>query len=73
MSEHDGTRSAAGPGPGVDREETASFVDQRFTEAMEAYLAELDAGRVVDHRLFAQRYPDIAQQLISCFESLDFV
>ncbi|MCH7990417.1 MAG: serine/threonine protein kinase, partial [Planctomycetes bacterium] len=48
-------------------------VNEHLTEAMEAYLAELEAGRRPDRTEYLARYPDIAEELSRCLHGLDFV
>ena len=48
-------------------------VNEHLTEAMEAYLAELEAGRRPDRTEYLSRYPDIADELSRCLHGLDFV
>ena len=48
-------------------------VDEHLTEAMEAYLAELEAGQQPNRAEYLARYPDIAEELSRCLHGLDFV
>ena len=47
--------------------------DPRVTQALEEYLAELEAGQKPDRQQFQARYPDIAEALAECLAGLDFV
>jgi serine/threonine protein kinase len=47
--------------------------DPRVTQALEEYLAELEAGKKPDRQQLQARYPDIAEALAECLAGLDFV
>jgi eukaryotic-like serine/threonine-protein kinase len=47
--------------------------DPRVVEAVEEYLAELEAGRLPDRQRFLARYPDLAEVLAECLDALQFV
>jgi WD40 repeat protein/tRNA A-37 threonylcarbamoyl transferase component Bud32 len=47
--------------------------DPRLAEALEAYRAELVAGRRVDRRALYARYPDLATTLAECLDALEFL
>ena len=55
----------AAPQPGLD--------DPRVSQAVEEYLAALDAGRTPDRREFLVRHADIAGVLEKCLDGLDFI
>jgi WD40 repeat protein/serine/threonine protein kinase len=57
--------SQAPPSPGLD--------DPRVSQAVEEYLAALDAGRQPDRREFLARHADIAAALEKCLDGLDFI
>ena len=44
-----------------------------LTKAMEHYLADLEAGTAVGRDEFAERYPDIADELKACLDGLEFL
>src|SRR5947209_179202 len=45
--------------------------DPRVTQALEEYLAALEAGQRPDRRAFLTRYADVATALEGCLQSLD--
>lgn len=47
--------------------------DPRLVEAVQAYLAETEAGRRPMRRTFLARYPDLGQELEDCLDGLAFV
>jgi eukaryotic-like serine/threonine-protein kinase len=47
--------------------------DPRLLEAVQEFLAELEAGKRPNRQLFLKRYPDIAQPLAECLAGLDLV
>ncbi|HEY1686165.1 MAG TPA: serine/threonine-protein kinase [Tepidisphaeraceae bacterium] len=47
--------------------------DPRVGEAVNAYMAELDAGRRPNRKEFLSRYPDIADELSVCLQGLAFL
>ncbi len=47
--------------------------DPRVTDAMEAYLSQLEAGRMPNREEFLARYPEIADQLEGQLEGLEFL
>ena len=57
--------SEAPPRPGLD--------DPRVSQAVEEYLAALDAGRQPDRQEFLARHADIAAALGKCLDGLDFI
>jgi WD40 repeat protein/serine/threonine protein kinase len=50
-----------------------SLDDPRVIEAVEAYLAALEAGKTPDRRAFLARYPDVAGALAACLDNLEFI
>jgi serine/threonine protein kinase len=52
---------------------SAQLDDPRVTQALEEYLAGLEAGRKPDRQEFQARYPDLAEALGECLAGLDFV
>jgi serine/threonine protein kinase len=63
MSEPTTTAPPADPAP----------EDPRVTEALEEYLAALEAGQVPDRNELLARYPDVADQLAEQLEGLEFL
>jgi WD40 repeat protein/serine/threonine protein kinase len=59
------SRIAAREDSGVD--------DPRVTQAVEAYLADVEAGRKPSRSEFLARYPEIAEPLAECLDGLEFV
>ena len=47
--------------------------ERRMAEAMQRYMAALDAGQVPDRQALLADYPDLAAELASRFDSLDFI
>jgi WD40 repeat protein/serine/threonine protein kinase len=47
--------------------------DARVVQALEAYLAALDAGRRPDRAVFLAEHPDCARELAECLDGLEFV
>src|SRR5690349_17399752 len=47
--------------------------DPRVVEAVEEYLAELEAGRLPDRERFLARHADLAEVLAECLDGLQFV
>ena len=59
--------------PSGGQELSPKLDDPRVTQALEEYLAELEAGEKLDRQQFQARYPDIAEALAECLAGLDFV
>src|SRR5262245_36318844 len=62
----------------VDSRETNSAVaapahDPRVVQALEAYLASLEAGQAPDRQQFLAQHADIADELALCLRGLEFV
>jgi serine/threonine protein kinase len=53
--------------------EPASLEDPRAIQAVQEYLAALEAGQKPDRREFARHYPEIAEALAECLEGLELV
>jgi serine/threonine protein kinase/Flp pilus assembly protein TadD len=51
----------------------SSVADRRVAQALELYLARLESGSPPDKDDFLRQYPDIADRLRSCLESLQLV
>ncbi|MBW3542342.1 MAG: serine/threonine protein kinase [Planctomycetes bacterium] len=51
----------------------ADLSNPRLTEAMEQYLVELEAGGTPDRRRYLAHYADIADELATCLDGLEFV
>jgi WD40 repeat protein/serine/threonine protein kinase len=64
--------TSASPTGGVN-ELSPNVDDPRVTQALEEYLAGLEAGQKPDRQEFQARYPDIAEALAECLAGLDFV
>jgi serine/threonine protein kinase len=47
--------------------------DPRLMRAVQEYLADLEAGRRLDRRAFAARYPDLAEAMLPYLDALDAV
>ncbi len=47
--------------------------DERLAAAIEVYLARTDLGERPSHSEFVAQYPEIADDLAACLESLDFI
>jgi serine/threonine protein kinase len=51
----------------------SSRADSRVTDALERYLAEIEAGRTPDRAAFLAQHPEIAEELADCLDGLDLV
>ncbi|MGQ0637387.1 MAG: serine/threonine protein kinase [Planctomycetaceae bacterium] len=56
---------------GGDNEPVAD--DPRIVEVLEEYLGELEKGQRPDWTQYVQRYPELADHIAECLESLEFV
>src|SRR5207245_2547347 len=68
-------RDAAAPGRGRGRMRSATAHsasdDPRVLQAAREYLAELEAGGTPDRQAYVQRCPDLAADLVECFDGID--
>src|SRR6516165_6481665 len=51
----------------------ASASEARLVQALDDYLAALEAGDAPDKDAFLARYPELAEDLVACLASLDFI
>src|SRR5262245_45004162 len=56
-----------------DEPEHDPLADPRVFGALQAYQAEIEAGRCPDRAEFVARYPEVAEALAGCLLALDFV
>src|SRR5262249_17116502 len=73
-----GPRPEAAPPPDRGPTMTASLyptsqTDARLVQALDAYLAALQAGRAPDRDAFLAEYPELADDLTDCLASLEFI
>src|SRR5947207_4757561 len=62
----------ANPSPAA-AEPNPSTEDPRLTEALERYLAALEAGQWPDRDALAAQYPEFADKLAGCVDGLEFL
>jgi eukaryotic-like serine/threonine-protein kinase len=69
------TLAPAATGPVSSRPSSSAHLpeDPRVTQALEEYLAALEAGTCPDRQQFQARYPDIADELGDYLEGLEFL
>ena len=53
--------------------ETESSTDARLLRELEEYCSDATAGNIADREAFLRQHADIADELASCLEGLDFI